>query len=69
MNKAEAKQALREGKKLTHKSFSAEEWVKQIGDYKYKYEYEDGVTHDITEFWIMRDKYGAWNEDWSVFNG
>ena len=53
MNRYEAAQALKEGKKLTHKYFSPAEWVKGDGD---KYLLEDGVRCSAAEFWKYRQQ-------------
>jgi hypothetical protein len=57
----EAKQALREGKKITHRYFSSDEWVEMRNGY---IKSEDGVTHH--EFWSLRTAEG-WQTDWEIF--
>lgn len=66
MNKLEAAQALREGKRLTHPLFTPEEWVELLN--RREYVYEDGVTHKITEFWDLRSGTPEWDENWRVFD-
>lgn len=58
-----AKQALREGKKVTHYYMSEGEWV-ELKDGKIVS--EDGVTH--SEFWQLRTSEG-WQTDWEIFMG
>ena len=57
----EAKQALREGKKVTHRYFGSDEWVEMINGY---IKSEDGVTHH--EFWSLRTAE-SWQTDWEIF--
>lgn len=51
MNRVEAKKALRQGKRLTHKYFVNGEWVQGVHGV---YEFEDGVHCAPSEFWSIR---------------
>jgi hypothetical protein len=64
MTRAEAAQALKEGKKLTHRYFSPGEWVKGDGD---KYLFEDGVRCPPVFFWMDRQSEG-FNDGWEILN-
>jgi hypothetical protein len=64
MSRYEAAQALKVGKKLTHRYFTPEEWVK--GDGEGYYIMEDGVRCTAAEFWKWR-QYEDFNTDWSIF--
>lgn len=62
MTKEEAKQALREGKKLTHRYFSDNEYIYAKGNIIFS---EDGVNHGF-DFWNLRpDEW--WNDGWEIF--
>jgi hypothetical protein len=64
MTKEEAIKAMAEGKKLTHDSFTRDEW---IAESSVGYKFEDGCQCSIFEFWQMRVS-PAWDSDWSIFN-
>jgi hypothetical protein len=65
MTRYEAAQALKAGKKLTHKYFSPDEWVK--GDGVGYYRMEDDVRCSAAEFWKYRQQ--AWfNYNWEIYN-
>lgn len=64
MTRYEAAQALKEGKKLTHKYFSPDEWVMGIGDGYYLL--EDGVQCTAAEFWKYRQKE-YFDNDWELY--
>jgi hypothetical protein len=64
MTRYEAAQALKAGKKLTHKYFSPDEWVKGDGDGYYIM--EDGVKCTAAEFWKYRQQ-GWFNYNWEIF--
>lgn len=51
MTKEEAKQAMREGKKVTHVYFDDNEWMTMQGDNVLT---EEGYLHDADEFWSYR---------------
>ncbi len=62
LTKAEAIQALKEGKKLTHRYFSSHEWIRQEGLMMIM---EDGASIDVDTFWKDRN-FEGFNTDWSV---
>ena len=63
MDREEAIQALKEGKTLTHHTFTKEETVKGIG--KGYYEFEDGRICPNYKFWNYRqDK--AFDDGWVI---
>jgi hypothetical protein len=64
MTRFEAAQALKAGKKLTHKYFEPNEWVKGDGDGMYLL--EDGVRCSAAEFWKWRQQ-PAFDNDWGIF--
>lgn len=53
MTKDEAIKHMRSGGRVAHRSFTSGEWVQENGA---RYEFEDGCTCEISEFWIMRDE-------------
>jgi len=63
MTKKEAIIAMKEGKLLTHKYFSKEEWVTIIDG---QIHFEDGVSCSEEEFWKYRTDWW-WNDDWKLF--
>ena len=65
MDKAEAIQQMKLGKKLTHRYFSDDEWV--TIDKHGQILLEDGVTCSQYEFWNHR-KQDWWNDGWSLFD-
>jgi hypothetical protein len=63
MTRAEAIKAMREGKKVTHRYFTPEEWATQE---KGEILLEDGVRCSPAEFW--RDRTTQWFDDgWELF--
>lgn len=63
MTKAEAIQAMENGKKVTHKYFSPEEWATmEMG----LIVLEDGVKCEPDEFWKYR-KDPMFDNDWSIY--
>lgn len=66
MTKEEAISQMKAGKKLTHRYFTAEEWVKTDATGMI-YILEDGVECSPQEFWQWRTDE-AWNSDWEIFN-
>lgn len=52
MTREEAKQALKEGHKITHTYFNPDEWVKQPKDHII--EDEQGFSISPTVFWYIR---------------
>ncbi len=65
MNKQEAIQAIREGKKVAHRYFDAHEYVKQ-GANEHEYVLEGGVRLSSKEFWQHRS-IPEFEKDWSIF--
>ena len=63
MTKAEALQALDEGKKITHQHFTPNEYVQKKGN---SYIFEDGVICTIQEFWKWRN-HASWLDGWELF--
>lgn len=64
MTKAEALEAMKEGKKVTHRYFTADEWMTiENGLIKL----EDGVKCSITEFFKWRTG-DAWDDGYSLYN-
>lgn len=64
MTKSEAIQAMEEGKKVRHRYFSDNEWVKELNPFMYIY--EDGVRHSKKGFWDIREQNDGWDEDWEI---
>ena len=56
MNRTEAINALKEGKRLSHKSFTPEEWIE--GSSRHFYVYENGCRCTAAEFWRYRHSKG-----------
>lgn len=63
MNKQEAISALRQGKKLTHRSFTGKEWIQGEG---LMLTTEDGYSVTIEEFMSYRS-HSAFDDGWSLF--
>jgi hypothetical protein len=64
LTRAEAIQALREGKKVTHRFFSYNEWMKLVtGDL---IRFEDGVHMTLGEFFSNRNEQ-EWNDGYSIY--
>jgi len=63
MTKEQAKKALWDGHKVSHRHFSPEEWVKS--ESAINYIFEDGVKQPIENFWAMRKGIG-WGDGWSI---
>lgn len=68
MNKQEAIHAMQEGKKVTHRYFTPDEWMTMKDDMMVL---EDGVIHGITctpeEFWKYRTD-SRWDDGYELFN-
>lgn len=64
MTKEEAIQAMKDGKKVTHRYFTDDEYIfiNEKGDIQT----EDGAKVDPDEFWKYRQQI-AFNEDWELF--
>lgn len=65
MTKEEAISQMKAGKKLTHRYFTDDEWVK-TDETGMIYILEDGVECSSKEFWMWRTDE-AWNYDWEIF--
>ena len=64
MLKAEALQALSEGKKVTHRLFSDDEWMELCHGLIF---FEDGVNCPQDEF-FNKDRQGSqWEDGYSIF--
>lgn len=63
MTKTEAIQAMQEGKKVTHRYFSPDEYIRSDGRRIYT---EENYSCTHYEFWAMRDGE-AWETDWELF--
>lgn len=63
MNKKEAINEMRNGKKVTHRWFSKNEWMTIE---KGRILLEDGVRCDIDEFFSYRDNE-SWDNDYSIY--
>lgn len=63
MTKLEAIQAMKKGKKVTHKYFSPDEWM-TIKNRKFLF--EDGVECEPEDFWNDR-KLIDWEDEYSLF--
>lgn len=64
MLKQDALLALAEGKRITHTSFTDEEYVKQHTTHLYMF--EDGVVTTVKEFWYIRTEL-PWADGWSIY--
>ena len=63
LTKEDAKQAMREGKKVTHKYFSPGEWATMENGMVIL---EDGVRCSSQEFWHWRQQ-SFFDNDWSLY--
>ncbi|MBM7070930.1 hypothetical protein JQC92_02590 [Shewanella sp. 202IG2-18] len=66
MTKDEAIKLMESGEKLTHESFTSNEWVKGLGNGMLQF--EDGCLCPSGEFWFTR-KDEWWLTGWSIFEG
>ncbi len=64
MTKQEAQQALKDGKKLTHRYFDNHEWIRQEG---FMMIMEDGASIDVEIFWKDRDNIG-FEDGWDTID-
>lgn len=64
MNRTEMLVALEEGCKVTHCSFTEEEWMMSDGGRGLVF--EDGVRCSLNEFWMYRQNE-RFNDGWSIF--
>lgn len=66
LTKAEAFEAMKQGKKVTHKYFTDNEWMKSDVTGMI-YEFEDGVVCCRHEFWAWKDEK-HFQTGWRIFN-
>jgi len=67
MNRLEAMESLRLGNKLTHPSFSIDEWVSIThNETPWHYIFEDDIEQYADEFWALR-RHISWDRGWSIF--
>lgn len=64
LSKQEAIKAMQEGKKVTHRYFTPEEYVYMKDGEMF---FEDGVSCSSMEFWSLKTDT-AWETDWVIFN-
>lgn len=64
MTKAEAIEEMLKGNKVTHRSFTSNEWVTAINQSTYLF--EDGVKCSEFEFWRYRGHIN-FDTDWELF--
>lgn len=65
MNRAEAINALEQGKSITHRLFGEDEFIKKSSDFTYVDEM--GIEVDIDEFWAYRTSV-IFNEGWDIYD-
>lgn len=63
MTKGEAIQAMREGKRVTHKYFAKGEWATMKDE---NIVLEDGVVCSQYEFWMFRDA-AYFHDGWEIY--
>jgi len=63
MTKDDAKKAMGNGSKVTHRYFTPEEWIMESGCL---YEFEDGCMCSFIEFWQHRTE-DSWNDGWEIY--
>jgi hypothetical protein len=68
MSKAEAIEAMKDGKKVTHRYFSPEEWMTMKKSYLegWMIHLEDSVICSPAEFWRWRTD-PTFDTDWSIY--
>ena len=64
MKKHEAKELMKQGKKITHTWFTPDEWM-TIEDSELLF--EDGIRCSQTEFWEYRT-HSSWNDGYSLYS-
>ena len=67
LTKDQAIQAMNEGKKVRHRSFTDDEWMKKAEHRVYRYEFEDGCISKCGDFWETRT-HENWLIDWEIVN-
>lgn len=65
LTKDQAKQAMNEGKKVRHRSFTTDEWMKKAEYRVNRYEFEDGCISKANDFWETRT-HENWLIDWEI---
>lgn len=65
MNKQEAVQAIKSGKKVTHSWFSSDEWMTR--GTILAIQFEDGVECSFIEFFAYRDDE-SWDDGYSIYD-
>lgn len=65
MTKDEAIELMKQGKKLTHKYFDSDEWIKSNQDGTIIF-FEDGKEFESSEFWKWRRK-DYFQTDWELY--
>ena len=66
MTKQEAIEAMKAGKKVTHKWFTDNEFMTS-DERGLVFTLEDGVKCNSFEFWLYRSD-DSWNNNWSIFD-
>jgi hypothetical protein len=66
MTRLEAKSALKTGKKITHKYFNNEEWVRFNPEFPYSLIDQDGLILNWDEFWYYRQD-PIFDEGWEIY--
>ncbi len=64
MKKTEAMVLMKKGIKMSHRSFTDDEWVTYINNFMMLT--EEGYFHEENEFWRWRTDE-AWDEDWNIW--
>lgn len=65
LTRAEAIQALREGKRVTHRLFAYNEWMVLVQGYSDLIRFEDGVHMTLGEFFSYRNET-EWSDGYSI---
>ena len=63
MTKNEAIELMDQGRKVTHRYFTSDEWMCKFG---YLYKFEDDCLCSINDFWVLRDG-DSWDDGWSEY--
>ena len=66
MTKLEAKEAINNGKKVTHRHFDKHEFIMLAKDGSGMYETEEGYLINPSIFWIDR-RNQTFDNDWEIF--
>lgn len=66
LSKEQAIEAMKAGKKVRHRYFTDDEWVRlRYPDVAGVYEFEDGVICRAREFWYIR-RGPEWEDGWEI---